>query len=50
MFKKQNLNIPLHKGSFLPIGKVVEILGRAYQMQQSGFEWVMVDKPIGTIY
>jgi hypothetical protein len=47
MFRRQNLNIPLHKGAFLASQKASEVLTRAFQMTQVGFEFVQVDKPIG---
>jgi hypothetical protein len=47
MFRRQNLNIPLHKGAFLTTQKASEVLTRAFQMTQVGFEFVQVDKPIG---
>ncbi|KAJ3275474.1 hypothetical protein HDV01_000301 [Terramyces sp. JEL0728] len=51
MFRKQNINIPLHKGSFLPPNKTGEVLMKAYQMSHVGFDYVFVDKPVdGTLF
>jgi flagellar basal body P-ring protein FlgI len=47
MFRRQNLNIPLHKGGFLTPQKAAEVITRAFQMTSVGFEFVQVDKPQG---
>ncbi|KAJ3314870.1 hypothetical protein HDV04_005291 [Boothiomyces sp. JEL0838] len=51
MFRKQNINIPLHKGSFLAPSKLGDVLMKAYQMSHVGFDFVFVDKPVdGTLF
>ncbi|KAI8897690.1 hypothetical protein BC833DRAFT_592739, partial [Globomyces pollinis-pini] len=51
MFQKQALNIPLQKGIFVNTQKAAALLMRAFSMLQSGFEWVVVDKPVdGTLF
>jgi hypothetical protein len=49
MFRRQMVSIPLHPGQFLTPHRGAEVITRAYQMTKVGFEWVTVDKPVGTI-
>ncbi len=41
------MNIPLNQGTFLTPQKAAEVITRAYQLTQVGFDFVQVDKPVG---
>jgi hypothetical protein len=48
--KRLMVNIPLHPQSFLTIHKATEVISRAFQLVNSNFEWVLLDKPVdGTL-